>query len=63
MNTYKEITKDSGYAQRCNARDNRATYILTSAEAHDLRSAYMERYGRQPSARWYNRHFTFKRVK
>lgn len=63
MNTYKEITDDRGCAQRCGARDNQATYILTSAAAHDLRSAYMERYDRQPSARWYNRHFTFKRVK
>ena len=63
MNTYREVTDDRGCAQRCVARDNRATYILISAEAHDLRGAYMERYGRQPSARWYNKHFTFERVK
>ena len=63
MNTYREVTDDRGCAQRCGACDNRATYILISAEAHDLRGAYMERYGRQPSARWYNKHFTFERVK
>ena len=63
MNTYREVTDDRGCAQRCGACDNQATYILISAEAHDLRGAYMERYGRQPSARWYNKHFTFERVK
>lgn len=60
---YKEITDDRGWRQTARARDNCADYILTSAHAHDLRSAYVEKYNRQPSARWYHRHFTFERVK
>lgn len=63
MKVYKEVTNDKGAAQRCSASDNMATYILTSAYAHDLRNDYLARYNRVPSSRWYNRHFTFELIK
>lgn len=61
-NTYKEITDDRGIAKRCYASDNYATYILTSAYAHDMYAEYMRKYDRQPSSRWYNKHFSFERT-
>ena len=39
-----EITPDNGYRMTCLASDNNATYVLTSAYAHDLYTGYMERY-------------------
>lgn len=63
MYIYKENTRDNGAILRCHASDNAAEYQLTSAYAHDLHSDYLERYSRQPSARWYNRHFNFIRIK
>lgn len=59
MRVYKEVTNDNGVAHRCSASDNYATYILTSAYAHDLHNSYLDRYNRLPCARWFNRHFTF----
>ena len=59
MKTYKELTSDKGCPMRCYARDNKATYIITSAYGHDLVNAYKEKYSKQPSAKWYNRHFAF----
>ena len=47
----------------CYASDNMAEYQLTSAYAHDLHTEYIERYDREPSAAWYNRHFNFTRIK
>lgn len=63
MNTYLEITPDHGAALRFYASDNSATYILTSARAHDAVTLYREKYGRCPSSRWYRRHFCFERIK
>ena len=60
---FAETTKDKGVTKRCTASDNAAEYLLTSAYAHDLHANYLERYNREPSARWYNRHFNFKRIK
>lgn len=62
MNTYKEVTNDRGVAERSCASDNMATYITTSAYAHDLLNAFIRKYNRMPSSRWYNKHFRFKRV-
>lgn len=62
MNTYKEITTDRSFAERNCASDNMATYITTSAYAHDLINAFVRKYDRMPSSRWYNRHFRFKKV-
>lgn len=63
MNTFKEITNDHSYEKQCSASDNSATYILISARAHDMHNDYMLRYNRNPSSRWYNKYFEFKRVK
>lgn len=63
MRIYKENTSDHGYVKTCCASDNNAEYQLTSAYAHDLHADYLERYNREPSARWYNSHFSFTRVK
>lgn len=63
MRIYKEKTSDNGYIRKCYASDNFAEYQLTSAYAHDLHSEYLERYNRIPSSRWYNRHFSFTRIK
>lgn len=63
MNIYKEITEDNGIRQSCSARDNLATYIVTSAHAHDLIREYIRKYDRLPSAKWYNKHFNFKKTK
>ena len=59
---YKEITSDKGSKWERYASDNFATYILTSAYAHDLYDDYVEKYGRFPSSQWYRRHFSFERV-
>ena len=59
---YKEITSDKGCEWERYASDNSATYILTSAYAHDMYSEFVDKYGRIPSARWYHRHFSFERV-
>ena len=61
-NIYKEITSDKGSKWERYASDNFATYILTSAYAHDLYDDYVEKYGRFPSSQWYRRHFSFERV-
>lgn len=63
MRIYKEKTADKGYPMRCCASDNFATYILTSARAHDMRAEYVRKYDRSPSASWYNRNFQFERIK
>lgn len=63
MRIYKEVTPDHGFEMRVNASDNFAAYILTSAYAHDLYTEYWDRYDREPSAAWYNRHFDFTRIK
>lgn len=58
-----EKTNDKGSRKSCPSADNNAEYILTSAKAHDLHDGYLQRYNREPSARWYNRHFNFTRIK
>lgn len=63
MRIYKEKTDDNSYKREVCASDNMATYILTSANAHDLYDAYIERYNRVPSSKWFNRHFSFERIK
>lgn len=63
MRIYKENTSDNGYTKTCYASDNFAEYQLTSAHAHDLYTDYLQRYNREPSARWYNSHFRFTRIK
>ena len=61
-NIFKEVTDDRGYQKHCSASDNSATYILTSAYAHDMYSEFVQKYDRIPSARWYRKHFSFERV-
>lgn len=61
MRVYKENSSDRGCQISRYASDNNATYILTSAYAHDLYSEYMRKHNRIPSSRWYNRHFSFSR--
>lgn len=63
MRIYKENTNDNGYVKTCCASNNMAEYRLTSAYAHDLYTDYVDRYNREPSSRWYNRHFNFTRIK
>lgn len=63
MFTFKEVTRDHGYEKRVYASDNNAEYILTSAMAHDAYEDYVEKYNRKPSSRWYNKNFTFERIK
>lgn len=63
MRIYREITNDRGYVKKAYARDNNAEYILTSAMAHDMVTDYEDRYHDHPTAKWYNRHFRFERVK
>ncbi len=59
---YKEVTDDRGYQSHCHASDNFATYILTSASAHDMYDEFVDKYGRVPSSQWYRKHFNFERV-
>ena len=59
---YKEVTNDNAYKSYCHASNNSATYILTSAYAHDMYSEYMDKYSRVPSAQWYRKNFNFERV-
>lgn len=59
---YKEITSDKGCKRERCASDNYATYILTSAYAHDMYYDFVQKYGRVPSSQWYHRHFNFERV-
>lgn len=61
-NIFKEVTNDKGYQKPCYASNNAATYILTSAYAHDMYSEFVEKYGRIPSSQWYRKHFNFERV-
>lgn len=63
MRTYQEITDDKGYEKKCWASNNWAAYILTSARAHDMYHNYIERYSRNPTAQWFNRHFRFRRIR
>lgn len=63
MRIYKENTNDHGYTKKCYASGNYAEYQLTSAYAHDAINDYLCKFSRWPSARWYNRHFNFTRVK
>ena len=60
MKRFIEITSDKGIEYHSHASDNSATYILTSAYAHDLYDDYVDKYDRLPSSRWFNRHFNFK---
>lgn len=62
MRTYKEVTADKGWEMKGYASDNNATYILTSARAHDMYDDFEERYARHPTSRWFNRHFMFERI-
>ena len=59
---YKEVTNDRGSKKYCYASNNSATYILTSASAHDMYSEFVDKYGHIPSSQWYHRHFSFERV-
>ena len=61
-NIFKEVTDDKGYQKHCSASDNFATYILTSASAHDMYDEFVDKYGRIPSSQWYRKHFNFERV-
>ena len=61
-NIYKEVTNDRGYQTYCYASNNAATYILTSAYAHDMYSEFVDKYERIPSARWYRKDFDFEMV-
>ena len=61
-NIYKEVTNDKGCKTYRYASNNAATYILTSAYAHDMYSEFVQKYDRIPSAQWYRRHFDFERV-
>lgn len=61
-NIFKEVTNDKGYQKPCYASDNSATYILSSAYAHDMYSEFVDKYGRIPSAQWYRKNFNFERV-
>ena len=63
MYTFLEITSDHSYEKRAYASDNKATYILTSAYAHDMYTDYLDKYYREPSSRWFNKHFQFERLK
>lgn len=60
---YQEIATDNGAEKKVYASDNYAAYILTSAYAKDLYVEYVQKWDRQPSARWYNRHFAFERIR
>ena len=59
---YKEVTNDRVYQLPCYASNNAATYILTSAYAHDMYHEFVGKYGRIPSSQWYRRHFDFERI-
>ena len=61
-NIYKEITSDKGYQRHCYASNNSATYILTSASAHDMYDEFVDKYGRIPSSKWYRKYFNFEKV-
>ena len=61
-NIYKEVTNDRGYKWERYASNNSATYILTSAYAHDMYSEFVDKYNRIPSAQWYRKHFNFEMV-
>ena len=61
-NIYQEITSDKGCKWERYASNNSATYILTSAYAHDMYYDFVQKYGRIPSSQWYHRHFNFERV-
>lgn len=56
-----EITNDHGCPRVCLTSDTMTVYVLTSAYAHDLYNAYLRKYCRCPSQRWYQRHFKFTR--
>jgi len=63
MTTFIENTNDHGYKKECYASNNAAAYILTSARPHDMVSDYQEKYNRWPSSKWYNKYFSFDRIK
>lgn len=44
-------------------RDELAEYLNEHLWAHDMVTDYVERYHDHPTAKWYNRHFRFERVK
>lgn len=54
-----EITSDKGCERVCCTSDNSTEYVLTSAHAKDMHTEYIEKYNRNPSSRWYQRHFSF----
>lgn len=61
MKEFKENTSDRGYEMHCYARNNNATYIITSARGHDKVNDYRDKYGDWPHSRWYHKHFSFQR--
>lgn len=63
MRVYREKTADNGVMKICYASDNFAQYQLTSAMAKDAYTTYCDKYEREPSSAWYNRHFRFERIK
>lgn len=60
---FQEITTDHGCAMRYTASDNNAEYVITSARGHDMVADYHGKYCRQPSAKWFNRHFRFEHIR
>ena len=63
MHTFKEITNDHGIRRTAYARDNDAEYIITSARAKDMLTEYQEKYDQHPTAKWFNKHINFERIK
>lgn len=53
---YKEQTNDRGYVTAACCSDTNSEYWLRSSSMKDALSAYLKRYERWPSSRWYRRH-------
>ena len=60
MRVFIEDTSDRGWEKKVHASNNNATYILTSAQMHDLYQDYVDRYGKLPTAAWYHRYAQFR---
>lgn len=60
---FHEVTSDRSHPRRCFSSSNSVEYVLYSSYAHDLRSAYVDKYYRLPSSRWYRKHFRFSTKK
>lgn len=58
---FTEITNDSTCRRVCLASNNNSEYVLSSAAAVDAYTAYVDKYQRVPSSRWYRRNFRFTR--